>query len=60
MSKCTVSLGHAMHVFLTLVCATLIVVGIHDFGCQLIGHGFAATLAGESYHILHRNPPPAE
>ena len=53
MSKCTVSLSHTMHVFLTFVCATLIVESVHDLSSELVRHRLSATLACEADHILH-------
>ena len=53
-SERTVGLGHLVHVFLALERAALIVVGIHDFGSQLVSHGLAATFAGIEDEVFHR------
>ena len=52
-SKCAVSLGHAVHVLFALERATLLVISVHDFSSQLVGHSLAATLASENDHVLH-------
>ena len=44
-----------MHIFLTLVCSTLVVESVHDLGSELVGHRLAATLACEVDHVLHRD-----
>ena len=53
MCESTVSLSHTVHVFLALEGAALVVIGIHDLGCELVGHSLAATLASVTDHILH-------
>ena len=53
MSKRTVSLGHTVHILLTLECATLIVESVHNLSCELVGHLLATALAGELDHVLH-------
>ena len=52
-SESTVGLGHLVHVFLTLECAALIVVGVDDFSSELVSHCFAAALACVSDKIFH-------
>ena len=52
-SERTVSLCHAVHVLFTLVSAALIIESVDDFGSQLVGHGLAATLAGEDDEVFH-------
>ena len=45
-SESTVGLGHLVHVFLTLECASLLVESVDDFSGELVGHRLAATFAG--------------
>src|SRR3712207_9569798 len=54
-SKCTVSLCHAVHIFLTLLGTTLIIEGIHNLRCELVGHRLTTTLTGEGNKVLHRD-----
>lgn len=53
MCKCTVSLGHAVHVLFALECAALLIVGVHDLGGEFVGHGLAATFTCEIDKIFH-------
>ena len=55
MSKCAVSLSHTVHILLTLVSTTLVVVSIHNLSSKLVSHALTATLACESDKVLHRD-----
>ncbi len=53
MSERTVGLGHAVHVFLALECAALLVERVDDLGRQLVGHRLSAALACVVDEIFH-------
>ena len=53
-SESLVGLSHLVHILLSLVCTTFVVVSCDDFGAEFFCHGVAGTLAGVEYQILHR------
>ena len=44
-----------MHVFFALEGTALFVESVNDFSSELVGHGFAATLAGIDDEVFHRD-----
>lgn len=44
-----------MHIFLTLVSTTLVVVSVHDLCSELVSHALTTTLACEEDKVLHRD-----
>ena len=50
-----VSLGHLVHIFLTLVSTALIIECVYDFGSQLVSHSLAASFACVEDKVFHRD-----